>query len=77
MNAGSNPPLVRDALEKDFTAIQAIYADEVLHGVSSWEQQPPDIDEMKDRHASIVAAGFPYRVLQVNGELAGYSYASK
>ena len=48
---------------------------EVLHRVSSWEEQPPDINEMKDRHASIAAVGFPYRVLQVNGELDSYSYA--
>ena len=58
------------------SSIWHIYADEVINGVSSWEEQPPGIDELIRRHDNIVGNGFPYRVAELNGRVIGYSYAS-
>ncbi|MCP4432075.1 MAG: hypothetical protein GY806_13940 [Gammaproteobacteria bacterium] len=49
---------LRDAQAADMTAVQSIYTDEVLHGVSSWEEIAPDMEEMCNRFRSITAAGW-------------------
>ncbi len=69
-------PVLRDAIEEDMPAIREIYAEQVLNGVSSWEEIPPDSEEMKTRYTSIVAADYPYRVVEIKGYVAGYCYAS-
>lgn len=67
---------LRDARISDMAEIQSIYAEEVLHGVSSWEEIPPEVEEMCNRFESLVAAGFPYRVAETRNVVAGYCYAS-
>ena len=67
---------IRDVADTDLPAIQAIYADQVLHGVSSWEETPPDLAEITRRRDAIVAAGYPYRVAVRDNEVIGYAYAS-
>ena len=67
---------LRDARIADMAEIQAIYAEEVLHGVSSWEEIPPEVEEMCNRFESIIAAGYPYLVAEINNVVAGYCYAS-
>ncbi len=52
---------LRDAIEGDMPVICKIYADQVLNGVSSWEEMPPGNEEIKTRYASIVAAGYPIK----------------
>lgn len=74
MSAGE--PQIRDAREADLPAIQEIYADQVLHGVSSWEEEPPDLDEMRRRFEAIRNAGYPYRVALRGAQVVGYAYAS-
>ncbi|MEH6631014.1 MAG: N-acetyltransferase family protein [Halopseudomonas aestusnigri] len=68
--------LIRDVTDKDMARIQEIYADEVLHGVSSWEEVPPNVEELIHRRDVILAGGFPYRAALKGGEVVGYSYAS-
>lgn len=68
--------IIRDVCDADMQDIHALYVDEVLTGVSSWEEIPPDIDEMILRRDTIIGAGFPYRVAEQNGRFMGYSYAS-
>jgi phosphinothricin acetyltransferase len=67
---------IRDAHEDDCAAIQAIYGDHVIHGLASWEETPPDVSEIAHRMTEIKKAGFPYRVVELNGEVRGYAYAS-
>jgi phosphinothricin acetyltransferase len=67
---------LRDARIADMAEIQAIYAEEVLHGVSSWEEIPPEVEEMCNRFESIIAAGYPYLVAEINNLVGGYCYAS-
>ncbi|MEE8099281.1 MAG: hypothetical protein V3T13_05050 [Hyphomicrobium sp.] len=37
--------IVQNATEADVTAIQAIYAQEVLHGLATFEETPPTSNE--------------------------------
>jgi phosphinothricin acetyltransferase len=68
--------LVRDATEADMPAVQRIYAHYVLHGLATFEEEPPTIDEMLSRRAGIVSRGLPYLVAETNGAILGYSYAT-
>jgi len=67
---------VRDATEADLLAIQAIYAHHVLHGVASFEETPPSIDDLRGRLASVLSHGVPYMVAEIDGAIAGYCYAT-
>ena len=68
--------LVRDADAADFAAITAIYAEHVRHGLASFEETPPPLEEMLERWRAITARGLPYLVAHAGGEILGYSYAS-
>ena len=71
-----NAPLIRDAGEADLPAIQAIYAHHVLTGVASFEETPPSVDDLRGRLASVRSHGLPYMVAEIDGEIAGYCYAT-
>ena len=60
--AGVKLPTVRLAGPEDVPEIQAIYAHHVLHGIASFEEQPPDEAEMHRRLADVPARGLPYLV---------------
>jgi len=68
-------PRVRPAEDCDLAAIQCIYADAVRSTASSFELEPPTIDEMRERRTRLVEAGYPYFVAELDGRLAGYCYA--
>jgi L-amino acid N-acyltransferase YncA len=68
--------VVRHAMPADFDAIARIYAHYVLHALATFEEAPPDADELRARHAAIAAAGLPYLVAEQDGVVAGYCYAS-
>ncbi|MGN8021862.1 GNAT family N-acetyltransferase [Phyllobacterium sp. 22229] len=67
---------VRDAQDRDMEPVQAIYAYHVLNGIASFELEVPAAGEMAARRAAVLAAGLPYLVAEVNGEIAGYCYAT-
>jgi len=68
---------VRDATEQDMAAIQAIYAQEVLHGLASFEEVPPTVDAMLARRTGVLDLGLPYLAAELAGEVVGYSYATE
>jgi L-amino acid N-acyltransferase YncA/ubiquinone/menaquinone biosynthesis C-methylase UbiE len=68
--------LIRPAAEGDMAAIAAIYGYNVLHGTATFELEPPKVEEMARRRADLVARGFPYFAAELEGEVAGYAYAS-
>ncbi|QHF02969.1 MULTISPECIES: GNAT family N-acetyltransferase [Pseudomonas syringae group] len=67
---------LRDACDNDMPAIQAIYAQHVLHGISSFELEPPSVEELLRRRALVLENGLPYRVAERAGELVGYGYVT-
>lgn len=66
---------VRDAAPEDMPEVQAIYAHHVAHGLGSFEETPPGLDEMRRRRDAIVEAGLPYLVCVAGGKVAGFAYA--
>lgn len=67
--------ILRPATPADLPQISAIYAHHVLHGLASFEIEPPDEAEMRRRFDAIVAGGFPYFVAVADGRVLGYAYA--
>ncbi len=67
---------IRDSDAADMPAIQAIYTEQVLHGLASFEEVPPTTDELLSRRQKILSLGLPYLVADVHSRVAGYSYAS-
>lgn len=69
-------PGIRHATEADMQAVQAIYAHHVLHGLATFEEEPPTAGELNARRESVVAAGLPYLVAEREGRILGYCYAT-
>lgn len=69
-------PLIRPSRDEDVAAITAIYGHHVLHGVASFEEVPPVVEEMARRRSVILAQGLPYLVAERDGCVIGYCYAS-
>lgn len=67
---------VRDATESDMPAIQAIYAEAVLHGLASFEETPPTVEDMLSRRARVRDLGLPYLAAERDGRIVGYAYAT-
>ena len=67
---------IRDATEHDLGAVQEIYAHHVLCGLASFEEVPPQIEELRTRWLTVRGAGLPYLAAAVDGRVIGYAYAS-
>jgi L-amino acid N-acyltransferase YncA len=69
-------PIIRSSRDDDIAAIAAIYGYHVLHGVASFEEVPPAVEEIARRRSEIVARGLPYLVAErTDGQVIGYCYA--
>lgn len=69
---------VRDAETGDLPAVQAIYGHHVRHGLASFEEEPPSLDEIGRRFAAVHAAGLPYLAAEApDGNVIGYAYAGQ
>jgi L-amino acid N-acyltransferase YncA len=67
---------IRPAVLADIPEITAIYAHWVLTGTATFELEPPSEDEMRQRYETMVVAGYPYLVAEIDGRVAGYAYAN-
>jgi L-amino acid N-acyltransferase YncA len=74
---GGLAPLVRDSTSADIPAIQTIYGHHVIHGVASFEDAAPDVEEMTRRRDEVLAAGLPYLVAELDGAVAGFACATR
>jgi L-amino acid N-acyltransferase YncA len=66
--------LIRPAAASDAVAIQTIYAPAVTDSVISFEEEVPSVGEIVARMTS--RPSMPWLVAEVDGEVAGYAYAS-
>lgn len=66
---------VRAAETADLPAIQAIYAHHVLHGLASFEEEPPPVEELRARRQKVLDLGLPYLAAELDGAVVGYAYA--
>jgi phosphinothricin acetyltransferase len=67
--------VIRPSVDADLPAITEIYAWNVLNGLGTFEEVPPDQAEMTRRRANFLDRGLPYLVAEVDGEVVGYCYA--
>lgn len=78
MNALLPTITLRDATEADMAQVQRIYAHHVLHGLASFEEEPPALDEMLSRRMKVLEFGLPYIVaVDESGRVLGYAYATQ
>jgi phosphinothricin acetyltransferase len=68
---------IRPATPADAERICAIYNHYVTTTTVSFEEDAVGAQEMAQRIADVGAAGLPWLVLEVDGVLAGYAYATK
>lgn len=68
--------LVRPTAPQDLPAIQSIYAYHVLHGLASFEEEAPPLEEMRRRFEEVTGHGLPYLAAEENGEVLGYGYCA-
>ncbi|MBN8994170.1 MAG: N-acetyltransferase [Rhizobiales bacterium] len=61
----------------DLTAISDIYAEAVLHGLASFEIDPPGEEEMAMRFAALAEGGYPAFVAEAGERVIGYAYAGR
>jgi phosphinothricin acetyltransferase len=73
--SSDTPVTIRDSRDTDLPAIQRIYAHHVLNGLASFEQIPPDVEELTRRRNEILSHSLPYLVAEAGGRLIGYAYA--
>ena len=69
---------IRPAEAADASALAAVYAPHVLHGFGTFEEVPPDAEEMARRLAAVVGEGLPWLVAEQEGSaVLGYGYAAR
>lgn len=67
--------MIRPATEADAAAIAAIYNPYIADTVISFEEQPVSVEEMAGRIRDILATGYPWLVMELDGGIVGYAYA--
>ncbi len=68
--------MIRPVRPSDAEAICRIYNHYVLHTIVSFEEEAVAPEEMARRIAGVAAAGLPWLVLEEEGLLIGYAYAT-
>lgn len=66
---------IRLATSDDLPSITEIYRHHVLNGLASFEEEPPDLAEMRSRFDRLMAEGKPYLVADAQQGVVGYAYA--
>jgi len=67
--------IIREATSADAEALAAIYGHHVLHGLGTFEEEPPSAAEMERRRAAIADLGLPYLAAEADGRIMGFAYA--
>src|SRR4051794_29968166 len=75
IDTAAAPLLVRSSHASDVARITAIYRHHVLHGLASFEEVPPEAEELARRRADVVARGLPHLVACDGDTVLGYAYA--
>jgi L-amino acid N-acyltransferase YncA len=48
----------------------------VLHGLASFEEEPPSVEELERRYRDVIGRGLPYLVAEYGIDIAGYGYCA-
>ena len=68
--------MLRPATPDDVLAMQEIYAHHVLHGLASFEEEPPPLAEMRRRYDDVCGRGLPWLAADFGGVVVGYGYCA-
>lgn len=68
--------VIRPAVPADLNAVAEIFAHYVSETVITFEQTPPTVAEWQDRLDDLTGQGLPFLVAELDGDVAGYAYAS-
>ena len=68
--------LIRAATPADLPVIQSIYAHHVLHGLGSFEEAPPDVEEMRRRFDEVISRRLPFLAAVSGSSVVGYGYCN-
>jgi phosphinothricin acetyltransferase len=66
---------IRSAIPADLPFITSIYAHAVKTGTSSYELEPPSLEEMTSRMEALRSKEYPYLVAEEERRVLGYAYA--
>ena len=69
--------LVRPQRLEDAADVARIYNHYVASTIITFEEEPVSADEIVRRVEEVEAAGLPWLVAELNGDIAGFAYASK
>ena len=69
------PPIIADAGLAHSPTVHSIYAHWVRHGLASFEEIPPDREEMERRRLAVQELGLPYLVALEGDTVLGFAYA--
>lgn len=69
--------IVRDAVPEDAKQVASIYNHYVLHSVVTFEEDTVTQEQILQRITETLEEGLPYLVVEDEGEVVGFSYASK
>jgi len=67
--------IIRPVRPSDVGAVADIYGHHALHGLGTFEEEPPTPADMAARIAEVEARGLPYLVAE-EGEVLGFAYAA-
>lgn len=76
-DSATNPTAIRPADARDVAAIAAIYAEHVRVGTASFDTIPRSIADTEGKITEITARGWPFIVVERDGEILGYAYANQ
>lgn len=68
--------VIRPATPSDGAALAALYNYYIVHTTISFEEEEVTADDMAQRVANVHAKQLPWLVLERDGQLLGYAYAS-
>lgn len=69
--------VIRTATRADAEAMQAIYEFHVTHGTASFDTEAPNEAFWQDKIVVVTAKGWPFLVMEQDGTVVGYAYATK
>jgi L-amino acid N-acyltransferase YncA len=68
---------IRNVIASDATSIADMYNHYILNTAISFEEQAVTAADMAQRFEDVQVAGLPWLVMEDDGELIGYAYASR
>ncbi|MAT41398.1 MAG: phosphinothricin acetyltransferase [Anaerolineaceae bacterium] len=69
--------MIRTVTKDDAAKIVEIYNYYILNTIITFEKEPVRTDDINSRISDIVGSSLPWLVLEIDGEVIGYTYASK